>query len=195
MTELEGKVTGVFLGLNKDSIVTTKQDVVYTDYGGLDNGVASRDRHFGLTRKTGEREPNYPRGTEIFNTRQVSAASEEELQKIAQTLGLKNLPGEWLGLNLTVLGIIGFTYLPPMTKLFFPEDTVISLTGENLPCTGPGEVINQHHPEIPVNAFPKAAIGKRGVTGIIERPGLIKPNDIMKVVLPVQRIYMFPGKK
>ena len=195
MAEFETKVTGLFLGQDPKSLVTTKYDRLYTDYGGLDNGGMSRDRHFGLTKTVGGRELQYRGGIEIFNTRQISAASDADLQEIAKNLGLENLPAELLGLNLTVAGMLGFTHLPPMTTLLFPEDAGILLLGENEPCIGPGEVIHQYHPEIKANAFPKAAKGYRGVIGIVERNGAININDPVRVLTPREKKFFYPGKK
>ncbi len=188
MRTLEALVTGLFINKDKNAVVTVRQDSVSAVYGGFDGDA----RHTGLTRRSGGREPEYPRGTEIFNSRQVTVIADDELKQIAQALGIEELPPEWLGLNLTATGIVGLTLLPPMTKLLFPEDAVILLTGENTPCEGPGEVIHEHHQTIPPNAFQKAAVHKRGATGLIEREGIIKQGDSMKVLLPRQRVYSIP---
>ena len=46
------------------------------------------DRHAGLTMASGSRTPQYPRGTEIRNSRQVSCVSQEDLDAVAGALGL-----------------------------------------------------------------------------------------------------------
>ncbi len=41
------------------------------------------DRHYGFTMSSNSRQPEYPRGTEIRNKRQITILSKEELSEIA----------------------------------------------------------------------------------------------------------------
>ena len=96
----------------------------------------------------------------------------------------------WLGANLHSR----LTELPPGTRLFFPEDATLVVEGENEPCIGPGKVIHAHHPEREKLAshFVKAAWKKRGLVGWVERPGIIRPSDTVKVMLPTPVTYSLP---
>ncbi len=149
------------------------------------------DRHAGLTRLSDARTPHYPRGTEIRNSRQVSIVSAEELSAIAVDMGLPELRPEWLGANLVLGGIPDLTHLPPSTRLLFPHDTVLVVEGENLPCTLPGQVLQDRYPHIPglVTAFPKEAIHRRGVLGWVERSGFICEGDPVTVRITRQVPY------
>ena len=60
------------------------------------------DRHFGLTRLSGAREPWYPRGTEMRNDRQISLLAVEELAEIATGLDIPLVKAEWIGGNIVV---------------------------------------------------------------------------------------------
>ncbi|MFM8775070.1 MAG: molybdenum cofactor sulfurase, partial [Actinomycetota bacterium] len=55
--------------------------------------------------------------------------------------------------------------------------------GENLPCTIAGGLVEGRYGTRP-EAFPKAAMGLRGVTGWVERPGTIRPGTPVTVVPP-----------
>ena len=53
----------------------------------------------------------YLRGTEILNRRQITIVSVEELDRIAEELGVESVLPEWLGANILVKGF------PELTKL------------------------------------------------------------------------------
>jgi len=150
-------------------------------------GIAG-DRHACLTRRANVRAPHYPRGTVIRNTRQVSILALEELARIAAAL---ELPGAWLGANLVLAGIPDPTLLPSGTRLFFPDNAVLVVDDENLPCIHPGKVLQAKYPERArlKMALPKAAMRLRGVVGWVERAGTIKPDDKVAVALPPQGRY------
>lgn len=183
---LTGKIIGLYLGLAADSLVTTSCEqatVTFTGFAG--------DKHAGFTRPADDRTPYYKRGTEIRNDRQVSIVSLEELAEIATTLNLPAVRAEWLGANLCFLGIPKLTFLPPNTRLIFPDSTVLRVSYENLPCTGPGEALQAHYPDRTglKSHFPKAALHKRGLVCVVERPGVIRLGDEVKVELAEQVIY------
>jgi hypothetical protein len=93
---------------------------------------------------------------------------------------------EWAGANLAIQGIPNLTVLPPPTRIFFPGDAVLVVDAENMPCTGPGEAIQQHYPDVAklVQPFPKAAMRKLGVVGWVEREESIAEGDTVWLVLP-----------
>ncbi len=92
------------------------------------------DFHSGITRKSGGREPWYPRGTVMRNERQVSILSVEELDEIAHGLSLDSVQPGWLGANLVFSGIANMSFLPPRTQLFFEGGVTLRVDGYNAPC-------------------------------------------------------------
>jgi hypothetical protein len=83
--------------------------------------------------------------------------------------------------------------LPPSTRICFPGDAVLVVDAENMPCTGPEEVIQQHYPDVPklVQRFPKVAMHKRGVVGLVEREGYIAEDDTEWLLLPPKVMYSY----
>ncbi len=168
-----GMVLAVLVGRNKHSLVSVPQTEVNATFEGLEG-----DRHAGFTRPADARKPFYPRGTPIRNDRQVSLVAVEELAQVAQALELPEIRPEWLGANLLIGGIPALTLLPPHTRLFFEGGVVLLVSEENLPCSGPGKVLQTHFPENPhCKEFPRAALHKRGLVAVIERPGLIRLGE------------------
>lgn len=188
-THLTSRTVRVLIGTEPKSLVTRDVSEVKVSFEGFVG-----DRHAGLTREADVRVPWFPRGTVIRNTRQVSLVSSEELALVAQTLELPHVLAAWLGANLELAGIPSLTQLPPGTRLFFPEDATLVVEGENAPCTGPGKVMEAHHPDRAklASRFVKAAWKKRGLVGWVERPGVIRPGDSVKVMLPEPVTYSLP---
>ena len=150
----------------------------------LDFHGAVGDRHHGLTLRTGARQQQwYPKGTEIHNNRQVSIVDEAELARIATNLGIDHLAAGVIADNLCTSGIPQLTGLPLMTRLAFASGAVVVLGGENSPCVIAGRLVEQAY-GCPAHAFPKAAMGLRGVTGWVERPGIVRAGDEISVWLP-----------
>ncbi len=128
--------TIVFLGLNQDEqdLSTTRINDVGVNYGGFVG-----DSHSGLTRKSCGRVVNqYPKGTEIRNTRQISALSIEELDVIQHTMQMDKLDPGWVGANLVVNGLPEFSQLPPSSRLIAENGTSLVVDMENAPCRFPG---------------------------------------------------------
>ena len=183
---IEGQVTRVMLALDPGALASTRTPGVRVTMAGFEG-----DKHSGMTRLSDSRTPHYPRATEIRNNRQVSLVSDEELAEVASTLGLPLVLPEWLGANLALHSIPKLSLLPPSTRLFFPEDAVLVVEGENFPCIYPGEVIQQHYPEHEglATAFPKAALHRRGIVAWVERSGFIKEHDTVRVEVARQVLY------
>lgn len=152
------------------------------------------DRHAGFTRRADARAPQYPRGTEIHNSRQVSLVAEEELAAIAANMGVPVIEPEWIGANLVLGGIPNLSTLPPMTRVYFPELAAIALEGENHPCVYPGKAIQSHYPDRPGigRQFPRGAYHLRGVVGWVERAGMIREGDTVRIDVPEQTPYRVP---
>jgi len=185
---LEGRVSSVLVGSGK-SMETFHVPDVTVNLEGFDG-----DKHWGFTRLSGAREPWYPRKTEIRNDRQWSAVSTEELDAIAQAMGIPHIDPGWVGANVAFASIPNLTQLPRGTTLWFPEDAVLLVEGENAPCAHPGELIAQKCPELvgKPNMFPKAAIGRRGLVGVVQHAGRISFQDIVIVQIHTPKIFSIP---
>lgn len=170
-----------FLGINDTAgdLSTSKLMEVDVDYGGFVG-----DSHSGVTRASCVRVVSqYPKGTEIRNTRQISALSAEDIESIRNTMDLDILNPEWIGANLVLQGFPDFSKLPPSSRLIAPNGTSLVVDMENAPCRFPGEIIEQYRPGFG-NRFPKAALGKRGITMWVERTGILKTGDVLSLHVP-----------
>lgn len=185
---LNGIVSGLYLGLQNNTHITTPQPQVLATFAGF-----AGDQHAGLTRKADSRTPFYPRGTLIRNERQVTIVSPAELAQSAAAMGIPEIRPEWIGANVLLDGIPHLTLLPPGTRLFFASGAVLLVTGENQPCTIAGRAIEEQvgKPGL-AQLFPKAAIQRRGLTATVEHPGLICAGDAVTVEVYTQTAY-FPG--
>lgn len=140
-------------------------------------------RHAGVTRPADSRTPWHPRGTPIMNTRHVSIVSVEECALIADVLGLPALDPALLGANFVVQGVEGLTQLPPATRLQFPSGATVFITEPNAPCRQPGRKIAKAFDDPALEfAFPKLAMGLRGLVGLVEREGPVAVGDPIKVI-------------
>jgi MOSC domain-containing protein YiiM len=154
-------------------------DVLDLDWGG-----PVGDRHHGETMLSNTRQSAvFAKGTVIRNHRQVSIVSVEELALVADAMGVPELAPGLIADNVCTEGIPDLTGLPRMTRLVFDGGVVLMLGGENLPCTIAGTLVEAVH-GTPPSAFPKAAMGRRGVTGWVEHPGTIRAGEGITVRVP-----------
>lgn len=150
----------------------------------LDWGGPVGDRHHGETMLSDTRQrPVFERGTRIRNHRQVSIVDAGELARIASAMGIPSIEAGLIADNICTEGIDDLTALPRMTRLVFDSGAVIMTGGENLPCTIAGALVEAVHGTRP-EAFPKAAMGLRGITGWVEHPGTIRPGEGLTVIRP-----------
>ena len=150
----------------------------------LDWGGPVGDRHHGLTMSSDVRQKEvFSRGTEIRNHRQVSIVDVGELREIAVALGIQDLAPGTIADNICTEGIDDLTALPPLTRLVFAGGAVLLTGGRNMPCTIAGGLVADRY-GTRAESVPKAAMGLRGITGWVERPGIIRPGDEVRVVLP-----------
>ena len=153
----------------------------------------SGDFHAGPTRRSGGREPWYPRGTEMRNERQLSVVAADELAIVAERMGLAEIKPEWIGANLLIEGVPTLSMLPAGTLLFFKGGVTIKVDAQNGPCRIAGRSIAENAGMADVEAgallFPKAAKRLRGVVAWVEKPGTIKAGEEMSVRVPEQWIY------
>jgi hypothetical protein len=173
-----GLTTAVLIGQQADTLVTTRVKTVQVTVEGF-----TGDKHAGLTHPADSRTQFYPRGTQIFNDRQVSIVSAEELTGVAASLGLPEILPEWLGANLLLSGIPNLTRLAPGTRLFFSSGAVLYVTHSNNPCSGPGKIIQSQFPDREglTAAFVKQAMHRRGLVAVVDLPGQIIEGDAVTV--------------
>lgn len=145
------------------------------------------EAHSGLTRPSCSRVlSQYPRDTEIRNTRQLSIVSAEELAAIAAEMGLDRLSPDLVGASVVVEGIADFTHVPPSSRLQSDSGVTVTIDMENRSCNLPGREIECVHAGFGA-AFKRAAAGRRGVTAWVEREGRLSVGDRLRLHVPSQR--------
>lgn len=183
--KLQARVAGLYRATAGD-FVTAPAGELDLDFDGI-----VEDFHAGSTRRTGGREPWYPRGTEIRNERQLSILSFAELAEIAATLDVPEVKPEWIGGNLVLDGIERLTWLPPRTLLFFEGGVTLKIDGDNGPCRLSGRSIAANYEgraDIDLG-FVKAGRHRRGLVAWVEKPGRITLGEAVEARLPEQWIY------
>ena len=171
-----------------DHFETRAVDALRLGFDGI-----SGDFHAGATRRSGGREPWYPRGTEMRNERQLSVVAADELAIVAERMGLAEIKPEWIGANLLIEGVPHLSMLPAGTLLFFRGGVTVKVDAQNGPCRIAGRSIAEHAGMADVEAgallFPKAAKRLRGVVAWVEKPGTIRAGEEISVRVPEQWIY------
>jgi hypothetical protein len=156
------------------------------------DGIAG-DYHSGRTRRAGGREPWYPRGTEILNTRQLSLVAADEMGVIAERMNIAELRPEWIGANLVIEGLANLSMLPAGTLLFFKAGVTLKVDGQNHPCRLAGSSVARHagmaDQQAGALAFVQAAKRLRGLVAWVEKPGTVRPGVDISVRIPEQWIY------
>jgi MOSC domain-containing protein YiiM len=189
LKNLDARTEAILINSTPDEDLSSSRiESAAVSYAGIEG-----ESHSGLVRASCVRvRHQYPQGTEIRNTRQISIVSVEELAEIAAKMGIPRLQPEWLGANLLVSGIPNFSQIPPSTRMIFSGGASLVVDLENSPCKYPGEIIERHHPGHGAR-FARAAVGRRGVTAWVEREGKINSGDSIRLYIPPQRIYEVPG--
>lgn len=186
---IAGRVAGLFEAL-QGHFITQATDALELSYEGI-----LGDYHAGLTRKSGGREPWYPRGTEMRNERQLSLVAPDELDAIAGGLGIAEVKPEWIGANMVIDGIPLFSMLPPRTLLFFEGGVTLKVDGQNGPCKLAGKAVAEKAGAADVTAmsleFPKVAKRLRGLVAWVEKPGTVKAGEKVKAQIPEH--WCYPG--
>ncbi|RUW43653.1 MOSC domain-containing protein [Mesorhizobium sp. M8A.F.Ca.ET.021.01.1.1] len=153
----------------------------------------SGDFHAGPTRRSGGREPWYPRGTEMRNERQLSIVAADELAIVAERMGLAEIKPEWIGANLVIEDVPHLSMLPAGTLLFFKGGVTLKVDAQNGPCRIAGRSIAENVGMADVEAgallFPKAAKRLRGVVAWVEKPGIVSTGEEISVRVPEQWLY------
>ncbi|QPC88239.1 MOSC domain-containing protein [Mesorhizobium sp. NBSH29] len=185
--KLAATVAGVFLA-SGDDFVTQPVESLSLSFEGI-----SGDFHGGYTRRSGGREPWYPRGTEMRNERQLSIVAADELEAVADRMGIAKIMPEWIGANLVLEGVANLSMLPAGSLLFFKDGVTLKVDAQNGPCRLSGRSIAEHAGmadiELGSLLFPKAAKRLRGLVAWVEKPGTIRDGEAVSVKVPEQWIY------
>ena len=145
------------------------------------------EAHGGLTRPSCSRVlGQYPRNTDIRNTRQFAIVSAEELAAIAAQMGLENLDPALVGASMVITGIPDFSHLPPSSRLQAEGGATLVVDMENRPCTLPARPIENRHAGFGAK-FKSAAKDRRGITAWVEREGLLRVGAAVRLHIPDQR--------
>jgi hypothetical protein len=174
------KINAVLIADDPKTFITRGTSEANLEFGGIRG-----DRHFGITSKADSRQPMYPKGTEILNRRQITIVSGEELDRIAEELGVESIRPEWLGANVLVKGFPKLTKLTMGSRILFPSGAGLICMGENQPCTLPGDEIQKHYEEHEKLSlrFVRAGNKRRGIVCAVERPGIIHEHDDVQVLV------------
>ncbi len=185
--KLAARVAGVYVAPGND-FQTVAVPSIELGFDGIQG-----DHHAGQTRRSGGREPWYPRGTEMRNERQLSIVAPDELATVAGRMDLAEIKPEWIGANLVLEGIPRLSMLPAGTMLFFAKGVTLKVDAQNGPCRIAGRAIAENSGMVDIEAgsllFPKMAKRLRGVVGWVEKPGSIEQGEAVSVRIPEQWTY------
>ena len=181
-SKFKGRIT--WLGINSSREKTLRNTPVQEMELTFAGCVA--ESRAGLTRPScGRVARQYPRGTVIRNTRQISIVSAEELHQIAANMGIDTFDPAWVSASIVIDGIPDFTLIPPASRLLVSSGASLTVDMENRPCHLPAPVIDAELPD-KGRAFKLAAKRLRGVTAWVEREGLLRLGDEMALHIPDQ---------
>ncbi|MGL5009944.1 MAG: MOSC domain-containing protein [Paracoccaceae bacterium] len=182
-TAFTGRITWLGRVLAKPAILASHPvEEMFAHLDGVEGEV-----HGGATRPSCSRVlALYPRDTVIRNTRQFSVVSAEELAEIAGRMGIERLDPSLVGASLVIEGIPDFTHLPPGSRLQAESGATLVVDMENRPCQLPAKGIEERHPGFGAK-FKPAASGRRGVTAWVEREGVLRVGQAVRLFVPDQR--------
>ncbi len=185
--KLTARVAGVYTAPS-DHFETRAANALAVGFEGI-----AGDYHAGVTRRSGGREPWYPRGTEMRNERQLSLVAADELAQAAQGMCIAGIRPEWVGANLLIEGLPRLSLLPSATLLFFAGGATLKIDAQNNPCRQAGRLVAEQagmaDHTVGAFAFVKAAKRLRGLVAWVEKPGLIRQGEEISVRIPEQWIY------
>jgi hypothetical protein len=184
-TSYQGKI--VWLGRVPDRHAALSS-IAEEQLTALFSGIVGED-HGGLTRPSCSRVASqYPKGTDIRNTRQICIVSAEEMATVANSIGVNTFDPTWAGAGMVIEGIPDFTHIPPSSRLQTQSGTTLTVDMVNRPCHLPAPVIDADAPGAG-KGFKLAAKGRRGITAWVEREGILQVGDIITLHVPDQRAW------
>ncbi|MDZ5698146.1 MOSC domain-containing protein [Chelativorans sp. M5D2P16] len=187
VAKLSARAAGLYVA-SGDDFQTGAADALECTFEGI-----AGDLHAGYTRRSGGREPWYPRGTEIRNERQISIVAPDELAEVAGRMGIAEIRPEWIGANMLIDGVPRLSLLPPGTLLFFKGGATLRIAFQNGPCAIAGRVVAEQSGmadrEAGALEFAKRAKRLRGVVACVEKPGRIAKGEAISLRIPEQWIY------
>ncbi len=180
MSKLSGKVEGLYITTPQDRYSIPKQETEFF-YEGIKG-----DKHWGLTAMTPTKHPKFTGKIELKNTRQITILSVEELRLVADELKIPEVKPEWLSPNILVSGIPYLTQLPPGTRFYFQDGTILYNEGQNFPCHIIAKIMMEQYPEKENidKRFLKATADRRGLFSWVEYPGKLSTGDSFEIDLP-----------
>lgn len=185
--KLNARVAGVYVA-PIDRFETRAVEEMALNFEGIEG-----DFHAGYVRRSGGREPWYPRGTEMRNERQLSVVAPDELALIAERMGIAEVRPEWIGANLVISGVPRLSMLPSGTMMFFKGGVTLKIDAQNGPCRVSGRSVAEHAGMADHDAgsllFPKVAKRLRGLVAWVEKPGRIRNGEELSLRIPEQWIY------
>lgn len=188
MRELNATVVSVYGCIPGERVKSRRCGLLNLTMDGIEG-----DKHFGRLKKAGGREKMFAaKGEEVLNLRQVSIVCPKELVEVARTMEIPEIFPEDLGANILLGGLPNLTLLPAGTHFIFPSGAVIYVTAENAPCILPGTEIALRNSgghglikrAIHATTFPKSALHRRGLVALVIKPGIVRPNDSVRVLVP-----------
>ncbi|MCZ6643574.1 MAG: MOSC domain-containing protein [Gammaproteobacteria bacterium] len=175
---ISGRVAGLHVGeSDTEDLSKAPRSSVSLELDGIVD-----DNHRGFSRRAyaGDKEPE---GTERRNERQWSGVSMEEIKIISGNMDLEQeLSASDLGANICFEGLPGFSQLPKGSKFTFPSGAKLVAVEYNPPCIDMGEVLAEKYASrsgevLTAARFPVAAIGLRGLVGVVDVPGDVHVGD------------------
>ena len=184
-TQFTGRIVWLGHVANREAALESQsQTVLRASFAGPEG-----EAHGGLTRPSCSRVlGQYPRNTEIRNTRQFSIVSAEDLAAIAAEMGLDRLDPALMGATMMIEGIPDFSHLPPSSRLQGAHGATLVVDMNNRPCTLPARPIENRHPGFG-KVFKPAAVARRGITAWVEREGIFALGEAMRLHIPDQPIW------
>jgi MOSC domain-containing protein YiiM len=136
------------------------------------------DAHMGTTVKHRSRVAQDPTQPNLRQVHLIHAELHEELEQ----KGFSLEPGQ-MGENITTQGV-DVLGLPRHTQLHLGEEAIVEVTGLRNPC----DQLNGIQPGLLKAVLDRDEhdnlIRKAGIMGIVLRGGVVKPLDVIRVVLP-----------
>ena len=189
-TQYFGRIT--FLGRmigTSDLLHAEPSAMLHASFAGI-----AGEAHEGLTVASCVRmTAQYPKGTMVANTRQVSVLSAEELAESARRMDLAALSPSLLGATMVLAGIPDFSHIPPGSRLQGPSGATLVVNLNNRPCTYPSRAVEAAFPGFG-KAFKLAATGLRGIVAWVEREGDFVLGDPLRLHIPDQRRWKHEGE-